>query len=516
MNSPFTGIVQTLLEKFRTHRSARNVIWNMLGGFWAGVLSVLATPWYVARLGLAGYGIIGLWLMMQVMLGLLDMGMGASLVREFANARSGLNRLEYRRDLLRSLEVVYGATALLFCLVLGILAGAIVHHWLKVPAALGENLPQTIRLMGMTLALQFVCILYVNGLSGIQEHGQMNAVQMFGNTLRYGGGVAVLFWRAELEAFFLAQVIVAAVQMMALRSILWKKISKGASRPPTFNFSILKRMGRFSAGMAATAVFSVLLCNIDRIMISRMLPASELGKYALAFTATGLLQMAIQPFYRSFFPRYAELISIGNENQLLEEYFYSCQFLSIVILALSVVAWCFAPELFAIWLNHVDDSIIKIFRWLIFGITCAGLMWLPAALQQAQGRPGLHVGMIIGALLLGLPVMVWAINRYGVVGGTAVWVLHGVSGLTLELWLMHRRMLVGYLGAWYRKVILVPAIIIFPLVIGSAWFMPKDLGSITSLLWIGITGSAVSLAALFGTGVIRSTLAFSKLHSGGE
>ena len=57
-------------------RAARNVIWNLAGGASAGVLSVLATPFFVARLGLASYGIVGLWITLQSMLSLLDLGIG--------------------------------------------------------------------------------------------------------------------------------------------------------------------------------------------------------------------------------------------------------------------------------------------------------------------------------------------------------------------------------------------------------------------------------------------------------
>lgn len=500
------AVIKSVLERFKANKSARNVIWNMLGGLWAGVLSVLATPWLVARLGFEGYGIIGLWLMMQVMLGLLDMGMGATLVREFADSRSDLERLEYRSDLLRTLEVVYGGTALILCLVLGGFANVIAEHWLKVPASLGEALPQAIRLMAVTLALQFVCILYVNGMAGIQEHGRMNVVQMLGNALRYGGGVAIVFWRADLVTFFAAQVLVATFQVYALRVILWKSVSIDNFRPPLVKFQLVRRLGRFSMGMAATAVFSALLCNVDRIVVSKMLPASDLGKYALAFTATGILQMAIQPFYRSFFPRYAELISLENNKLLVVEYFRSCRFLAIIIIALGAVAWFFAPWLLLAWLNSCDHVVLQIFRWLLFGITCAGLMWLPAAFQQAKGWPGLHVGMILGALGVGIPIMVWAIHRFGVVGGVVVWVLHGVIGLTLELWLMHRRLLKGCLGVWYLQVVLIPVGIILPLVATSSWLMPKDLGRMGILMWVGVTGVVVLLIAMLSIGFSRVRL----------
>src|SRR5207249_2572922 len=203
--------------------------------------------------------------------------------------------------------------------------------------------------------------------------------------------------------------------------------------------------------MALTSFSAVLLANIDRIALSKMVSTAELGKYAVAFTATGLLQLGIQPFYRAFFPRYAELVASGDAKRLQDEYFRSSRLAAVVIIPCAVVAGLFAPYLFDAWLGKHDETIVDVFRWLLIGITTSGLMWLPAAFQQAHGWTRLHVVMMLSALLLGAPLMVWAIYSYGVVGATAVWVLHGVSDITLGLWFMHRRLLIGQLLDWYRS-----------------------------------------------------------------
>jgi O-antigen/teichoic acid export membrane protein len=490
------GTAQSLIALLSSSRSVKNVLWNLLGGLWTGLLIVIATPWYVSRLGLEGYGILGLWLMMQVMMGLLDIGMGATLVREFADARQDRNGLESKRNLLRTLEIVYWIVALLLTLALVLAAGWVGDHWLKAQTIPNASIGRVIRLMAIALGLQFPYALYSNGLAGLQEHGRMNALQVLGNSLRYGCGAAVLFWRADLVWFFAVQALVAAVQTFATRWVVWGMISEAAARPPAFRLEMFQRLWRFSMGMALTAVSAVLLANVDRIALSKMVPTAELGKYAVAFTATGLLQFGIQPFYRAFFPRYSELVSSGDTKRLREEYLRSCRLMAAVIIPLSIIGWLFAPQLFHAWLGKDDNTIVSVFRWLLVGIASSGLVWLPAAFQQAHGWTRLHVAMIAGALVLGAPVMVWAIKTYGTVGATAVWVLHGTSDITLGLWLMHRRLLVGELVGWYRSVVLPPLLICPPLVGLSWWLMPHGLNRWASLGWIGATGLVVVPAAL--------------------
>lgn len=473
-----------------------------MGGAWAGVLVVLATPLYVARLGLEGYGIVGLWLVMQVMMGILDVGMGSTVVRAFAGHRVERDGPEFRGDLLRTFEVLYWGAAALLSLLLLLLAGWIGQHWLQSrdlsPATIGEAL----RLMALALGAQFPASLYTNGLAGLQQHGRMNALQMAGNSLRYGGGVLILLIRPDVVSFFMVQAVIAVLQTLVTRFVLWRMVVSSPDPRPVFRPDLIRRLWRYSMGMALTAVAAVLMANADRLALSALLPTAELGKYAVAFTATGLLQLGIQPFHRAFFPRYSELIASGDAARLREVYFRSCQLMAVLIIPLGVIGWVFAPELLAAWLGRSDPTVASVFRWLLPAITASGLMWLPAAFQQAHGWTRLHASMIAGALVLGAPVMVWAIVAYGTVGATTVWVLHGVSGITLGLWLMHRRLLVGQQFEWYRTVLLPPVAITLPLVGLAWWTMPAGLGRWTSLLWVGATGIVV-VGSTVGAGLLR-------------
>jgi hypothetical protein len=104
--------------------------------------------------------------------------------------------------------------------------------------------------------------------------------------------------------------------------------------------------------------------------------------------------------------------------------------------------------------------------------------------------------MITGALVVGTPAMLWAIETIGTVGASLVWVLHGLSGLTLELWLMHRRLLVGRLASWYRSVLAPPLLWAFPVAVTARWNMPEGLGRWSALAWAATAGAlALGLSA---------------------
>jgi O-antigen/teichoic acid export membrane protein len=496
MLTTIRGAARDVIASLSANRSVKNTIWTLLAGVWAGFLIVLTTPWFVARLGLEGYGLLGLWLMMQVMMGLLDFGLGSTLIKEFADSRQDHELLEYKRDLLRTLERAYWGISATITLILYMASGWIAVRWLQSHTLPSSYVSHAIRLMALALGIQFPCTLYLNGLAGLQKHGRMSALQIMGNSLRYGGGAAVLIWHPNLIWFFATQVLAASVQTFAIRRVLWGMVSTTSGASPVFRVNLIYRHWRFSTGMALTSISALLLSNIDRIVLSKMMPTVELGKYAVAFTATGLLQLGIQPFYRAYFPRYSELISQGDSKRLRQEYFTSCKMMAIVIIPIGLIGWMFASQLFHAWLGKSDDTIISVFRWLLIGMTCSGLMWLPAAFQQAHGWTRLHVLMMTGALVIGTPVMVWAISSYGTLGATTVWVLHGVSDITLGLWLMHRHLLIGEMFGWLRTVVLLPLLVSIPLVIFSWWLMPSGLDRWSALGWTATTGLVVILVAL--------------------
>jgi len=235
---------------------------------------------------------------------------------------------------------------------------------------------------------------------------------------------------------------------------------------------------------------------VDRLFLSTLMPAEELGKYTVAWAATGVLQLCIQPFYRAYFPRFAELLAVGDTNRLRKEYYQGCRIVAQIVIPAALIASAFAPEIFEAWIRNADKTTVTVFRLLLLGVACAGLMWLPAGFQQAHGWTRLHAAMIAVALGLGVAILRWTIDRWGAVGATVVWVLHGVSDLTLGLWLMHRRLLPGELKFWWRTVLIPPFLCCVPIVGVSRLAMPSDLGRWSIAVWLGVTSLLVMMSLL--------------------
>ena len=477
---------------------SQNVLTNLIGVGWNGLMTVAATPWYVSLLGMEGYGLIGFWVVLQAVLSLCDLGLGATVLREFA-ASDGQADTDRRRDLLRTLEWIYWPIATAMAGVLFLTGRWLGGHWLTIESLPPASVARSLEWMAIAIGLQFPNALYFSGLAGLQRQGRLNILQIIGTTLRHGGGVAVLWWRPDPTWFFAVQALVTGGQTLATRATLWHMNGGAGLRAPRVDWSLVTRLWRFSAGMAVTTLTGVLLANTDRLFLSKLLPASDLGKYALAWTAASFLQLGIQPFYRAYFPRFAQLYASGDADALRREYFQGCRIVAAFVIPFAAMGWAFAPELFRAWVGTVDDTVVLVFRWLLVGIGATGLMWLPAAYQQAHGWTKLHAAMMLGALIAGLASLSWTIGRWGAAGATVVWVLHGLSDATLGLWLMHKRLLRGELGHWWLSVVVPPVLCTAPVVVASRYFLPAGLGRWSIAVWIGATVLIVMAAAALST-----------------
>lgn len=479
---------------FYSSKLNKNILSYLLGGVWSGLLVVVVTPQYVSLLGFEGYGLIGFWMMMQMLLSICDLGLGSALIREISDPSFEDVK---RCHLIRTLEYIYWPFSIIIIVGMYLLSSNIATSWLKLSLYSVNQVSSAIKLMSLALGLQFPCALYSSGLSGLQFHGRINVLQSVGNTARYIGGVTILYLNPDPVLFFSSQSIFALIQTLFTRWLLTRAISVQSHISPRFSILLLSRMWKFSTGMALTMIAGVLLSNVDRIFISKLLSAEDLGRYTLAFTATGLLQMGIQPFYRVYFPKLSELFKSKQICALRIEYYKGCKLVSLLIVPVTILSYAFAPEIFTIWTGKLDRDVVKIFRLLLLGITCSGLAWLPAAFQQACGWTKLHAAMIWGALFIGTPIMFLTVKQWGAAGATFVWVLHGMTDITLGLWLMHKRLLKGELILWYRKTLFMPTLCCLPIVVFSWFFLPLEFSDLENFLWITATAIIIIIVSSY-------------------
>jgi O-antigen/teichoic acid export membrane protein len=474
---------------------AASLSWNLLGGVWSGLLILGATPMLVGGYGIDRFGLIGLWITLQVVLGLVDLGLSSTLGRVLAQSVHPSSDHDAPRDVLTTFETVtwlISGFLLSVAIYVGTSSG---NTWLQSVSIPQSEMTVCLGLLLAALALQFPSILYSGGLAGVSRHRELNIVQISVNSVRWIGGAALAVEGAPLYAYFCLQSFVSLVQSVALRTAL--RAASGLRQRGSFSASVLRQHATFALGMAGTSSLAVVIANADRLLIGSFHTTADVGRYSVAFIGSSVIQMLLTPFYRVYFPRFSALVASSDGNGLREEYTSSARWLSCMVVPTAFCLCVFSDEVLMVWIGEKDPASAAVLSVLAIGVGAAALSWLQGALQQAHGVTSLHLRMLALSVVVGLPASVYCIAEFGIVGAAALWVVHGLVSLTVEPCLMHRRFLCGELITWYRAALLVPLASSAAVIIPSRLLMPDSLSRWMVAAWLVMTGTiALALTAV--------------------
>jgi O-antigen/teichoic acid export membrane protein len=429
----------------------RNLIANFAGRIWGAGMMLAFIPIYIRFLGVEAYGLVGFLATLQVIFSLLDLGMSTTLNREMAYHSTQDGNENRTRNLLRTLEIISWFMAAVLALLIFLLSPFIAHHWLH-PARLSETtVNQALQMMGLTIALQFPFIFYTGGLLGLQKHVSFNVLTIITSTLR-GVGTALILWLISptIQAYLICQMSVNALQTIFSAWILWRNVPK-SSEKPGFRPALLKQIGGFAGSLTLINVVSLLLTQMDKVVLSKLLPLESFGYYSVATVISSGLLMMVHPVYTAVFPRFSQLVSLGNEESLKKVFHFSCQILSVLILPLTFFICFFSRDVLLLWTKdpQVSNHAYLLVSVLVAATALDGLQWIPFALQLAYGWTKLPLLQKAICLILLFPLLILGTMRYGAIGACVAILIVNVSSLIIGSQIMYSRLLKSEKWNWY-------------------------------------------------------------------
>jgi len=467
-------------------------------------------PLYIKYLGIEAYGLIGIFATLQAWLVLLDLGMRPSLGREMARFTAGKGDAESIRDLLRSVEVVALTMGVLVGLVIVAVSGTVANHWLNSQALPPEAASHAIALMGAIAALRLVENVYVSSIVGLQRQVLENAFSSVLATARGLGAVAVVIWVSpSIQAFFIWQAVVSVVSTMLFAKLAWSVLPKGCRRP-RFSVPRLRGIWRFASGMTAISFLGLLLTQVDKILLSRLLSLEVFGYYALAGAVAGALYSLVGPITTACYPRLTQLVARADQNALRAEYHHGAQLISVLMGSAGIILVVFGDKVLLLW--TADPALVAnaapILRVLAFGTLLNGLMWLPYQLQLAHGWTKLTVKVNAAAVAVLIPALVWITPIYHAVGAAWVWVVLNAGYVLIAVGLMHRRILPSEKWRWYGQDTALPLLA----AAATAWLcraaVPDGMGRFSDTVVLLAVATAVVGVAALAAPSIREGLLF--------
>lgn len=482
----------------------RNIIANYLGSGWVALMSLAFIPFYIRLMGAEAYGIVGVFISLQAMLSVLDLGLSQTLNREMARLSAARGNAGLMADTVRTLEIIYWGIALTIAVVLVLIAEFIAVDWLQPEFLSRETLIEALWVIAVVVGLRWPVALYMGGLNGLQRQVPVNILLAIFATLQGAGSLAVLVLvESTLHAFFSWHALIALLQVVAFRFVFLRCLA--ATQPGTFRTDVLKDLWRFAAGVSGISILATILTQLDKIILSKLLTLSDFGYYTFAATVAAVLYRLIGPVFTAYYPRLTEYVSTNDNSGIRNIYHHGSQLMAVVVLPAALTLAFFSREILELWVGDPDivlNSYLLV-SLLAIGNALNGLMHMPYALQLAHGWTRLAFYSNLVAVIVLVPAIITATTHWGPAGAAGAWILLNGGYLLVSVQLMHHRLLKTEKWKWYINDTGKPLLLVLAVAGAGRMLVTGDLQNYLVLASLIAVLLLTTVAAIGSSGFIR-------------
>ncbi len=460
------------------------------------LIGIILMPVYLNYLGAEAFGLVGLLIMLQAWMPILDMGLTPVLMREMSRFRAGkLTALE-AGSRLRTLEVILGTVALVLVVLLWVGGDWIGANWLSAAELPKEVIARSVTLIGLAATLRWLAGVYRATLTGLEYQNYLNGISAVFVTLRFAGVLPLLMYiSSSPEWFFAFQVGVGFIELAAFAIIAHGLIPVNVSIRPDWRalLSMLPMVG----SMSILVVIWIVGTQVDKLILSGLLPLKEYGYFSLATVAASGILVLAPPLNQVIQPRLNILVERGEEGALTELYRLVSHLAVIAFTGLGGGVAFFAEPLLRIWSgsDEVAHMAAPVLFWYGLGNAIVGILILPFMLQFARGRLRLHVLGNVIFLATFVPILIYAASYWGAIGAGRVYFASNLLFLLLWVPLVHRHFLPAMVWRWLFRDTLPLVMVMLGIFAIASWALPDARHAPECLAWIGL---ASLLAVIFG------------------
>lgn len=416
-----------------------NVLASYVSQIYLVIISIAILPIYMKYMGAEAYGLVGFFAMLQGLFNLLDFGLTPTISRQTAQYNAGVETALGFRQLFRSLCLIFSCIAFIGSGLLFYFDYYIAEHWLKLENLIMSDVLFCLQIMAVCVALRWMTGLYRGVISGFEQIVWLSVVNIIIATLRFPSVLLYMYYFGfTVKSFFTFQFGVALLEFMILAfkaKLLLPKLK--IQEKIGWSLQPVKPILGFALTIAFTSSVWVLLTQLDKLILSGILPLSEYGYFTLAvLVAGGILQIGA-PISSAIMPRMARLHGEQKQEELKQVYLGATQFVAGIVVTGGIVLAILSKQVLYVWTGDIllAEKAAPILQLYALGNSILTLGAFPYYLQYAKGNLKLHfIGNLVTAIVL-IPAIIWAAKNYGAIGAGWAWVL--IQATYLVFWVSY-------------------------------------------------------------------------------
>ena len=494
-----------------------NILASYASQIYLVVISIAILPVYMKYMGAEAYGLVGFFAMLQGLFNLLDFGLTPTISRQTAQYNAGVETALGFRQLFRSLSLIFSCIALIGGGLLFYFDSYIATHWLKLESLNVSDVLFCLEIMAVCVALRWMTGLYRGVILGFERIVWLSLSNIFIATLRFPCVLFYMyFFGFTIKNFFIFQSIVALLEFLILAVYAISLLPKLKTQEKIgWSLKPIQPVLGFALTIAFTSSVWVLLTQVDKLILSGILPLAEYGYFTLAvLVAGGILQISA-PISSAIMPRMARLQGEKNYEEVRQVYLSATQFVAVVVVTAGIVLAALAKPVLYVWTGDIVlvDRAAPILQLYALGNAILALAAFPYYLQYAKGNLKYHFIGNLGSAVLLIPAIIWAAKNYGALGAGWVWLLVQLTYLIFWVSYVHIKIEPDLNIRWYRAFlpsILSVSCIVFPI----SYFMSFSEQRLITFLQISVISLACLAISVFSSDRFRAIIKSKVIKSG--
>lgn len=442
-------------------KSVRNAAYSSVDYLVLPVLWLVATPVFVSRLGVDGYGIWALANTFMGLNGVFAFGLSDATIRYVSKYRA-LNDEGGVVRVIRSTLTMYVVLATLAASVAFVSAPFLAGVVFKVAQENTDLAVVALRVAGFGIVARFVDSVFRSAVHGFERYDIPARVSMLTNTATIIINVFLLLAGCGLITVLLISVLTLTVAALVNAILLKRLLLPRLNIVPLLDREALREIFSYGLYSWSQGLTSMLQSQLDRLLIATLLGTSALAYYTICLQLAQQIHTFPARLMSFLFPLASRLNEQGGSNQLRRLYFRGSGAVTVLAVSIGLPLFLLSHSILTVWMgpNFANDA-AGVLRVLAFTFTLFATGIVPYYYMNGTGfvRLNAFLGLMNGIAVATFVVIL--VPSLGVVG--AAWSrATNVPTSVIARTVLHYRLLED--RRWYAGfVIFVPVLVSFAL-----------------------------------------------------
>jgi O-antigen/teichoic acid export membrane protein len=414
-----------------TTRVAKGSIWTLAGQVLPLFASLVTTPLIIRMLGSEGYGVLILIGLIPTYFSFSELGMGMASTR-FASEAYARGDLDEEARAIRTAALIALICSTIVAVPIAVFAEPIIRQF-NVPEELRGQAVMGLRICSATFVTAIIC--------GVVNTAQLTRLRMDLNAAINGISKVLSSLGTVLVLFLGGGIVGAAVWFLAigLINVAAHILVSGKLLRQFLDISIDRRLIspllRFGAGLAMSAVAAVLLVNLEKLLVGRLISVQSLAFYSIAYTFASMATLFSTAMIQSLVPAFSQLLAPEKRQQFNDLFSRSLKLSIILLLPSLMVLFVVAKPFFTLWAGpDFGRESPGPFYILLGGLFFNIIAFIPWASIVSVGRTDLMAKIHWSEVVPYIICAALLINYFGIIGAALAWSLRVASDSVVQLW----------------------------------------------------------------------------------